>query len=194
MKKHIVILVGSARANNFTMKAVKVLENYLKAEDDLSYEIIDPAQLTLPMPGTANTQSSHMELQAAVKEATGVIIASPEYHGGISSVMKLMIDHLGFPSLLATKPIALLGVASGAIGAIKSLEQTRSICSHVGSIVLPKAVSIANVTEAFDKTGVCSAKIELQIQSVAKNLLNYIEKTSPKLTETSVQIASMPSY
>ena len=36
--------------------------------------------------------------------------------------MKLVIENLGFPSVLAGKPVALLGMAAGAIGAIKSLE------------------------------------------------------------------------
>ena len=65
-----------------------------------------------------------------MKSATGVILATPEYHGSFAAVMKLVIENLGFPSLLAGKPVALLGVAAGQIGAIKSLEQLRSVCSH----------------------------------------------------------------
>lgn len=37
-------------------------------------------------------------------------------------MIKLVIENLGFPSPLAAKPVALLGVAAGQIGAIKSLE------------------------------------------------------------------------
>jgi FMN reductase len=48
--------------------------------------------------------------------------------------MKLAIDNLGFPSMLSGKPISLLGVAAGVIGAIKSLEELRGICSHVGAV------------------------------------------------------------
>ncbi|MCH9609367.1 MAG: NADH-dependent flavin reductase subunit 2 [Chlamydiales bacterium] len=176
-KKHLVVLVGSARPKNYTFKAVRILEQQLKKEDSITYEIIDPAQLSLPLPGTAYKDSSHEALQKSVKQATGVIIASPEYHGGISSVMKLLIDHLGFPSALAGKPIALLGVAAGMIGAIKSLEQIRSICSHVGAIVLPRPISIANVQQVFDEEGNClDQKIQKQIYTVATTLINYIDQ------------------
>jgi len=85
------------------------------------------------------------KLQQQVSDATGVIFATPEYHGSYSSVIKLVIEQLGFPSVLSGKPIALLGVAAGSIGAIKALEHLRSVCSHVGAIVLPGPVSVAAV-------------------------------------------------
>ena len=67
---------------------------------------------------------------------------------------KLIIENLGFPSVLATKPVALLGVAAGQIGAIKSLEQLRSVLSHVGAIVLPGPVSVAGVQGVFDESAI----------------------------------------
>src|SRR6202040_2603253 len=93
------------------------------------------------------------QLQSAVNAATGVVLVTPEYHGSFSSVMKLVIENLGFPSVLAGKPVALLGVAAGSIGAIKSLEQLRSIASHIGAHVLPMPVSVPNVQKVFDPSG-----------------------------------------
>ncbi len=93
--------------------------------------------MNLPLPGTAPDSSEAKELRELVRKANGVILATPEYHGGFSSVMKLVIENLGHPSVLSGKPVALLGVAGGRIGAIKSLENLRSVCSHVGAIVLP---------------------------------------------------------
>ena len=34
-----------------------------------------------------------------------VVLATPEYHGSFSSVMKLMIENLGFPSVLEGKSV-----------------------------------------------------------------------------------------
>jgi len=67
--------------------------------------------------------------------------------------MKLVIENLGFPSVLAGKPVALLGVAAGTIGAIKSLEHLRGVVSHVGGHALPLPISIANVQKVFDREG-----------------------------------------
>ena len=89
--------------------------------------------------------------------------------------MKLVIEHLGFPSVLATKPVALLGAAAGQIGAIKALEQLRGVCSHIGAIVLPGPVSVARVQELFDDAGHCRDEAtEQHIRRVATNLIDYI--------------------
>jgi FMN reductase len=78
--------------------------------------------------------------------------------------------------VLSGKPVALLGVAAGSIGAIKALEHLRSVCSHIGGIVLPGPVSVAGVQNVFDEQGRCTdPAIEKRIRRVATNLIDYIE-------------------
>ena len=121
------------------------------------------------------TPAMASRLRELVSRATGVILATPEYHGSFSSVIKLVIENLGFPSVLAGKPIALLGVAAGQIGAIKAIEGLASVCSHVGAIVLPGPVSVANVQRVFDAEGRClDPGVEKRVRSVASNLIDYI--------------------
>jgi FMN reductase len=171
----IVIIVGSVRPGNYTSKAVNIVQNELTANARIDVRVIDPREMNLPLPGLAGDQNQVDLLRNQVSEATGVILATPEYHGGYSSVIKLVIENLGFPSALKAKPVALLGVAAGKIGAIKSLESLRSICSHVGALVLPGAISIASVNSVFAADGSCKDPlIEKQLQSLANNLVNYI--------------------
>jgi len=173
----IVVMGGSVRPDNYTWKAVGLVVDELKKKENVDLDVVDPRKLDLPKPGLeSNAQAK--SLQKSVLEATGVILATPEYHGSVSSVMKQMIENLGFPSVLAGKPVALLGVAAGQIGAIKSLEQLRSICSHIGAIVLPGPVSVANVQKVFDDQGVCQdARTEKRIRGVATTLMDYIHKS-----------------
>ena len=98
--------------------------------------------------------------------------------------MKLVIENLGYPSPMAGKPVALLGVAGGTIGAVKSLEHLRSVVSHVGGIVLPLPISVANVRTVFDTEGRClDSGEERLIRSVGTNLLTYIEhNVCPRVT------------
>ncbi len=115
-------------------------------------------------------------MRQAVEDCTGIVLATPEYHGSFSSVMKLAIENLGFPSVMSGKPVALLGVAAGVIGAIKSLENLRGVCSHVGAIVLPGPVSVANCREVFNEDGSCNdQRTETRIRGVATNIMHYIE-------------------
>ncbi len=172
----IAIVKGSVRPGNFTSKAVAYLEDEFEGRG-VEVDVIDPAELNLSLPGMPAGESRADELQSWIKEATGVILATPEYHGTFSSVMKLTIENMGFPSVLAGKPIALLGVAAGRIGAIKALEHLRCVASHVGGIVLPGPVSVAGVQGYFDDEGrINDPAVEASVRGVATSLLDYIDQ------------------
>jgi chromate reductase, NAD(P)H dehydrogenase (quinone) len=171
----VVIITGSVRPGNYTGKVVSLVVDEFKKHPGFGVKEINPAELNLPFPGTDSNSQGAKALQEDVKSATAVILATPEYHGSFSSVMKLVIENLGFPSVLAGKPVALLGVAAGSIGAIKSLEHLRGVCSHVGAVVLPLATSVANVQKVFDAEGrVIDPAVEKLIRNVATNVVNYI--------------------
>ncbi len=149
----IVVINGSVRPGNYTSMASALVVDELKKDPEVSVHLINPEDYHLPFPGVNHNAEGTKRLQEEVRSATAVVLATPEYHGSFSSVMKLVIENLGFPSVLAGKPVALLGVAAGSIGAIKSLEQLRSVCSHIGGIVLPLPVSVPNVQKVFDASG-----------------------------------------
>jgi len=173
----IVVIGGSVRPANYTNRALKLVVKELEEQWDVIVDRIDPAELTLMLPGIESADSSKQEMQALVSKATGVILVTPEYHGSFSSVMKLIIDNLGFPSVLSGKPIGLVGVAAGVIGAIKALEHLRSVTSHIGGLVLPGPVSVAGVQKVFDDDGKClDPAVEKRIRGAATNLMEYIEK------------------
>ncbi len=172
----IVIISGSVRPGNFTGRAVALVVDEIKKHPGVNVKEIHPAELHLPFPGTDPNSAGTRALQDEVKSATAVVLATPEYHGSFSSIMKLVIENLGFPSVLAGKPVALLGVAAGSIGAIKSLEHLRGVCSHIGAVVLPLATSVANVQKVFDEDGrILDVSVEKMIRNVATNVLNYVK-------------------
>jgi chromate reductase, NAD(P)H dehydrogenase (quinone) len=171
----IVLISGSVRPGNYTGKALALVMDEIRKHPDVAAELIDPARMHLPFPGAGGSLEDGARLRESVSRATGVVLATPEYHGSFSSVIKLVIENLGFPSVLAGKPVALLGVAAGQIGAIKALEGLSSVCTHVGAIALPGAVSVANVSRLFDAEGNClDAGVEKRVRSVAVNLIDYI--------------------
>jgi len=171
----IVAIRGSVRPGNATSKVLDVAADEIRKDPRITLEIVDPADLNLPFPGEESDSTDARDLQELVKSATGVILSTPEYHGGFSSVMKLVIENLGFPSVLAGKPVALLGVAAGQIGAIKSLEALRSVCSHVGALVLPGPVSVANVRTVLDAEGnITDERTEKMVRGLGTNLIDHI--------------------
>lgn len=171
----IAALLGTSRPGCYTGKALALVIDELEKLDDVEVNFVDAAKIELQFPGCdGNTDAS--ELQEIVKESTGVILATPEYHGSFAANMKLIIENLGFPSVLGGKPVALLGTAAGRIGAIKSLEQLRCVCSHIGAIVLPGPVSVANVQGVFDEDGDCTDEnVEKMVRGIAHSLYDYIQ-------------------
>ena len=180
----IVIINGSARPGNYTAMASALVADELSNHPRVAVQNVDPRTLDLALPGTAPPSAGVKSLQESVATAAAVVLATPEYHGSFSSVMKLVIESLGFPSLLRGKPVALLGVAAGSIGAVKSLEHLRGVVSHIGALPLPLAVSIANVQSVFDANGRCQdPAIEKLIRGVGANLMNYLEQhVCPRVT------------
>jgi len=177
----IAVITGSVRPGNYTGKAAALVIDELRSRG-VEVDVVDLARLDLAPPGVGDTPDAR-RMQDIVRAATGLILATPEYHGGLSSVMKRAIENMGFPSAMAGKPVALLGVAAGRIGAIKSLEMLASICLHIGCIVLPGPVSVAEVRKAFDSDGKpLDAGIEKRIRGLAIGLLDYIyDSICPRL-------------
>jgi len=171
----VAVLLGSVRPGNYTRMAAALVVDELLGKG-VHADVIDPAEMELNLPGRGTTPDAE-RMQEIVRDASALVLCTPEYHGGLSSVIKLMIENMGFPSAMSGKPAALLGVAQGRIGAIKSLEMLRSICSHVGCHVMPASISVANVRKAFDEEGrVVDPAVEKSVRGLATSLLDYLHR------------------
>jgi len=168
----VVTILGSVREGNNTLKALSVVEEYLKSQG-VEVQRIDAKELSLAMPGMGEANDAE-KIKAWVSDADGVIMATPEYHGSYSSVLKMIIENLGFPSVLSGKPVSLLGVAAGRLGAVKSLEHLRSVTAHLGMMTLPKSVSIAAVHEVFDESGqIQDLDIQKRLEGLGQQILDF---------------------
>ena len=173
----IVTINGSARKGSYTGKALALVHAELKSLEGVSVSVIEPAQLKLAIPGSGMDASGAGEMQDLVREADGVVLATPEYHGSFSSLMKLVLENMGHPSQLKGKTISLLGVAAGRIGAVKSLEHLRSVCGHIGALVVPRVISVAEVRTVFDKQGNClDPAVDREIRGLGLDLVKFIHE------------------
>lgn len=173
--QQIICISGTNRPDNYTSRALEVVIDELGLKG-AKPEVFDARKLSLAFPGHPVTEDGQ-QLRQSIEGAAGVILATPEYHGSFCAMTKLIIENLGFPSVLSGKPVALLGVAAGRIGAIKSLEQLKGVCSHIGAIVVPGSVSIAGVQNVFDKKGHCTdSGSETALRGLATSLLDFIKE------------------
>lgn len=174
-RTRVAVVVGSAQENANSMKAAKVVVDELGRHDGVLVDVIDPREWNLGVPGLAPEGDDGERLRERVGQADGVVLVTPEYHGSYSSTMKLVIDNLGFPSVLRGKPVVTLGIAAGRIGAIKALEHLRSVASHLGMIVLPGPISIAGAFQAFAEDGsFADAGTDEAVRGVPRGLLDFL--------------------
>lgn len=192
--QRIVTISGTSRPDNYTSFALEVVNDQLR-QNGVEVQAFDGRTIDLSFPGHPPTKDA-VALREAVRKSSAVVLATPEYHGSFSAMMKLIIENLGFPSALKDKPVALAGVAAGRIGAIKSLEQLRGVCAHVGAIALPASVSIAGVRAAFDESGRCTSEsTEKALRDLADALQEFMkEYVCPKYVLESIVRNDGPAW
>jgi NAD(P)H-dependent FMN reductase len=91
-------------------------------------------------------------LREELQHAHGIILGTPEYHGGYSGVLKNALDLMGFAEFEG-KMIGLIAVAGGRMGAANSLTGLRAVGRSLHAWVLPEEVSIAQAWQQFDGNG-----------------------------------------
>lgn len=173
MSKHVAIVCGSVRPASNTLKAINVVAPLLRTLG-IAVEVLDPARYALSLAGFGVAEERQLFLQSLANACT-VLMATPEYDGSYSSVLKLLIENMGYPSVLSGKPIVILGVSTGKIGAIKAIEHLKGVCSHVGGIVLPGALSIAEAGKKFSPDGECTDVLTLrQLEALAQTVFRAV--------------------
>jgi len=180
----IALINSSVQKRNYTGFVLNIVKKELLEQ---KFEIIEInlKDFTLPFPGEEIGNDNANKLRDLLKSADAYIVGCPEYNGSFTSKLKLMIENSGFPSMMKGKPIGLVGLASGILGATKSLEQMRTVFSHIGGFVLPRVVSIAEVEKKFDDAGNCiSAKMEKDIKLASINLINFLKSYKYQVVQT----------
>jgi chromate reductase len=97
---------------------------------------------------------SVVAFQAAVRQADGILIATPEYNDGIPGVLTNTIDwgsRLPGRSPLMGKPVAVMGVSPSQIGTARAQLHLRQLLAHVQARILPPPeLLVARAHERFD--------------------------------------------
>src|ERR1043166_2181980 len=110
----IVCISGTNRPANYTARALGIVVDELR-HSQVEPVVFDARALSLAFPGYPDPGDGK-RLRTAIAAAPGVILATPEYHGSFCAMTKLIIENLGFPSVLAGNPVGLVGGAPARLG------------------------------------------------------------------------------
>lgn len=152
----IVGFVGSLRAESYNRKLMDVVRQLLPAEDSFTEGSFAELplyrkELETPMPEAV------VALQTRIKNADGIIFATPEYNRSIPGGLKNMLDWCSRGELkdcFKEKPVMILGGSSGNLGTVVAQYDLRRVMLYFGAHVMGNPeLFVGRVQEKFTEAG-----------------------------------------
>ncbi len=166
-------ILGSLRDDSYSALALEQAINRVKALG-AEAEILDLREMTLPFcdGGSEYPEYPDVEiLREKVKAADGLILATPEYHGSVSGVMKNALDLMSFEHL-SGKVTGLISVLGGQSNS-NALNDLRIIVRWVHGWVIPEQIAIGQAWQAFDQSGkLKDEKLSQRFDGFAQSLVD----------------------
>jgi FMN reductase len=169
-------LPGSLRDVSYTRMAVDVALQGAE-EAGATTQMIDLREFELPFCDGNQDESAYpadvFRFRDEIKQAHGVILGTPEYHAGMSGVLKNALDLTGFDEFEG-KMIGLVGVAGGVLGASHALDSLRAVGRSLHAWVIPEQVTIPRVWQIFEKDGTPKdGRIARRLHTVGERVAHF---------------------
>jgi FMN reductase len=173
----IVGIAGSLRPNSYTHLALQSAAQRLEALG-AEVEIIDLRQWQLPFCNGGKEYPEYPDVQRlrdTVRNTDGLILATPEYHGGVSGVLKNALDLLSFDEL-SGKVTGLISVLGGQSNS-NALNDLRLIVRWVHGWVIPEQIAVGQAYSAFSPEGkLLDEKLSQRFDQFAQSLIENTRK------------------
>ncbi|MFN6485874.1 MULTISPECIES: NADPH-dependent FMN reductase [unclassified Nostoc] len=168
---------GSLRPNSYTQLALEVAAQRVEAIG-AEVEILDLRQLKLPFCTGAKEYPEYPDvqrLQETVSQSDGLILATPEYHGGVSGVLKNALDLMSFDQL-SDKVAGFISVLGGQSNS-NALNELRLITRWVHCWSIPEQIAIGQAWGAFSPEGkLVDEKLSQRFDQFAQSLVDNTRK------------------
>ncbi|MBF2072223.1 MAG: NAD(P)H-dependent oxidoreductase [Synechococcales cyanobacterium C42_A2020_086] len=174
---HIVGIAGSLRPNSASQQLLRLTVQRMEALGATT-EILDLREMTLPFCNGEEDYPDYPDverLRQSVRQADGLILASPEYHGSVSGVLKNALDLMGFEEF-SGKVAGLMSVLGGQSNS-NALNDLRLIMRWVHAWVIPEQVAVGQAWKAFDADGkLTDETLSKRLDAFAQSLMDNTRK------------------
>ncbi|MBD2409447.1 MAG: NAD(P)H-dependent oxidoreductase [Desmonostoc geniculatum HA4340-LM1] len=168
---------GSLRPNSYTHLALQAAIQRVEALG-AEVEILDLRLLNLPFCNGGKEYPEYPDvkrLQDTVSNAHGLILATPEYHGSVSGVLKNALDLMSFDQL-SGKVTGLISVLGGQPNS-NALNDLRLIVRWVHGWSIPEQIAIGQAWAAFSPEGkLLDDKLSQRFDQFAQSLVDNTRK------------------
>lgn len=154
----VLVLSGSARSKSVN-KILAETARTIAQEAGSEATFIDPASLSIPlydgdMEENEGFPADVTKLKQQIDSADLLIIASPEYNGFFTPLLKNHLDWTSRPQekgekssrVFKNKKVLLLSASPSPAGGADGLLELEKQMANLGSVILPKKVSIGKAT------------------------------------------------
>lgn len=177
----ILAISGSLRRHSYNTALLRALQRI--APRGLELEVSDLAGIPLydeELEGR-NFPPAVERLAEAIREADGVLIATPEYNYSFPGVLKNAIDWLSRsdPQPFDGKAVALVGASMGGLGTVRAQYQLRQVFVYLNSFVMNRPeVFIGAAHDKFDESGLLTdAATREFLADFLDRFTDYVAKT-----------------
>ncbi|WP_193049622.1 NADPH-dependent FMN reductase [Pseudoalteromonas undina] len=181
----IIALAGSLRKDSFHQKLINEAARFA-LESGAEVEVIKLADLAIPMFDedleAQGTPAGVQQLKDKLRTADGILLASPEYNGSITAVLKNAIDwasrtEQGAEPAFANKVTALYAASPGGLGGLRGLNHVRDILSGIGSLVLANQLAVPAIHTLLDENGRINDPVTAEkVAGLAQQLVSVASK------------------
>jgi chromate reductase len=161
-------LCGSLRAGSINRMALNLTGQSMPAA--MSLEIADIRDIPL-FDGDMLARGfpeAVVRLREQIRQADGVVIATPEYNFSIPGVLKNALDWVsrGDDQPFSYKPVAILSASPGPVGGARVQYDLRKVLLFMNAQVLAKPeVFIGGAVGKFDADGACTDEVTRKFAS-----------------------------
>lgn len=171
----VLVFAGSTRQDSVNRKLAKVAARQLE-KAEIPATLVELRDYPMPIyDGDLETEAGVPATVAAFQELLrsheALVIASPEFNGSFSALLKNVIDWLSLPvagegptALFRGKTAALLSASPGKGGGQRGLRHLRELLEMVGVTVIMNQLAVGKASDAFTADG------ELAREQDGKNL------------------------
>lgn len=181
---HLIAFAGSLRADSYNKLLVNNAADLARA-NGAEVTVIDLKEYQLPIFDEdleKELDSPELtQLRKLFSSANGLLIASPEYNGSFSSVLKNTLDWLSRPAqdqsyspAYGQFTVGLMATSPGGLGGIRGLSHIRELMSNLGSLVVPNQIAVGASYEAFDDNGkLANGAMSDRLEALVKQVIQY---------------------
>ena len=160
----VLALAGSTREGSYNKKLVNDAAEIAR-QSGATVTVIDLKNYELPffdedLEASQGIPDRAKEIRQLMGQSDVIFIASPEYNGSLSAVLKNVIDWAsrdsadGKPSpAFKGKKFVIMSASPGGGGGVRGLAHLRNILGNVGGVVVEQQVLVPKAYEAFDQQG-----------------------------------------